>query len=197
MLPLNLLLDLAAVTRRLAFEKAPTWADVRFIQKHIRPGDTVTEIGCSAGRVLSQVKAGKRIGVDSDMNAISIGRAQHPDIAFIHGDARQHTKGDVLILSHVLEHLDNPESFLSSLRFNRIYVEVPDFDCDPLNAVRLLRGRSLIFTDEDHVAEFDREELEAMFARCGMEIIDSEFRFGVLRYWITPRNGPRLWPRPC
>ena len=94
---------------------------------------------------------------------------------------------DVLILSHVLEHVDRPEEFLRSIRASRIYVEVPDFDSTILNAVRLRRSRSWIYTDEDHVAEFDRDELEEMFRSCGLAVLDCEFRWGFLRYWLECR----------
>lgn len=193
---LDVMLDLAVVANRLAMENAVSrghevWGDNRFVQKHIRPTDRVLEVGCNAGRVLSQVKAAHRVGVDRDDAAIERGRKAHSDITLIHGEAHAYLASaeafDVLILSHVLEHLDDPEAFLASFagHFDRIYIEVPDFDQSVLNSVRLKRGRTLIYTDEDHVAEFDRDELEALFASLGLTVIDSEFRWGFMRYWLT------------
>jgi SAM-dependent methyltransferase len=191
---LDLMLDMAMVTNRLAFENADganLYGENRFLAKHIKPADRVLEIGCSAGRVLSQVKAAERVGVDYDRAAIERGRNDHPAITLIHADAKDYlsTAGhfDVLILSHVLEHIDQPEDFLKSLKADRIYVEVPDFDTDVLNQVRAARKRSLIYTDADHVAEYDRDELEALFDRSGLRVIDSEFRWGVMRYWVVER----------
>jgi hypothetical protein len=38
--------------------------------------------------------------------------------------------------------------------------------------------------DDDHIAEFDRDELETIFRDLGFKVLASEFRFGVMRYWI-------------
>jgi SAM-dependent methyltransferase len=146
--------------------------------------------------VLSSVSATERVGVDHNEAAIAAGRMQFPELTLIAGDARDYLaktdRFDVLILSHVLEHVDEPEQFLASIkdRFERIYIEVPDFDWTDLNGVRLARSRKLIHMDDDHIAEFDRDELEGLFASLGFEVIDREFRFGVMRYWVTAATSP-------
>lgn len=195
---LGIMLDLAAVTNRLALEDAAAagldiWTENPFLQRHIRPSDRVLEIGCSAGRVLSTVAAKERVGVDYNREAIELGRKEHPDLTLIAGEARDYLSTakpfDVLILSHVLEHIDDPEHFLASLkgRFERIYIEVPDFEWNPLNGVRRAKGRDLIYMDGDHIAEFDRDELKDIFRSVGFEVIDSEFRWGFIRYWLRDR----------
>ncbi|MCB9163525.1 MAG: hypothetical protein H6592_03675 [Flavobacteriales bacterium] len=85
----------------------------------------------------------------------------------------------------MLEHLDGPEEFLQRFKgfFQWIYIEVPDFDKTYLNHYRQLLGSTLIHTDDDHVSEFDREELNAMLQRVGIEVVDAEYRFGVQRLW--------------
>jgi SAM-dependent methyltransferase len=199
------MLDVAAITDRIARDNASKygmniWGKDDFLHKHIQPTDRVLEIGCSSGRVLAKVEAAERVGVDSDAAAIARGRSEVPTIAFIHAEARdyleQADRFDVLILSHVLEHIDGPEEFLASIKghVDRIYIEVPDFDCNTLNYVRLKRGRDIIYTDEDHVAEFDRDELEQILASVGLEVIDREFRFGVMRYWSTTSSAQALTP---
>ena len=69
---------------------------------------------------------------------------------------------------------DNPSEFLKSVSgsFKRIYIEVPDFESTPLNLVRVDVGSKLIYTDEDHVTEFDRVELERIIAMSGLTISD-------------------------
>lgn len=197
---LDLLLDTASVTNRLAMEHAAElglniWGENEFIHSNIEPADRVLEIGCSSGRVLSTIKAAERVGVDYDTAAIERGKREHPELTFIVGEARDYLDKaepfDVLILSHVLEHIDDPEQFLRTFapRFDRIYVEVPDFEFTTNNAVRLARKRDLIYMDGDHVAEFDRDELEALFKSVGLDIIDREFRWGFMRYWLTPQSG--------
>lgn len=194
-LSLDTLLDVATIANRLALEKASEqgldiWGDNSFLHKHISVSDRVLEIGCASGRVLSQVNAKERMGIDYNKRLIDAGKRKYPELGLVHGDALDHVDSefDVIILSHVLEHIDEPEAFLRSLHAERIYIEVPDFDCNILNDVRLHRKRSLIYTDEDHVAEFDRDGLEHMLSSCGLTIIDSEFRWGFLKYWVRPTN---------
>jgi hypothetical protein len=39
--------------------------------------------------------------------------------------------------------------------------------------------------DDDHIAEFDRDELEQIFASLGLKVLDREYRFGLMRYWLS------------
>ncbi len=194
---LDFWLDLASVSHRLANENAgflglKTKRSNKFLLNGVKPTDRVVEIGCSTGRVISTVDAAVRVGVDLDATALELGKEKHPDITFIREDARKYLKDsnkfDVLILSHILEHIDDPEDFLTSIRshFDRIYLEIPDFDWTDLNEIRLMRNRRLMYMDDDHVAEFDREELETIFERLRIEVVDREFRFGLMRYWLKP-----------
>jgi hypothetical protein len=90
-----------------------------------------------------------------------------------------------LILSHILEHLDNPKDFLLEFkdRFKYIYVEVPDFDRYHLNHYRKDLNMSLIYSDDDHVYEFDRFELNELLAESGLKVLESQYIFGVQRLW--------------
>jgi SAM-dependent methyltransferase len=197
---LDLMLDLAWTSHRLSIENAAAAGISRkapnpFLHKHIKPTDRVLEIGCDRGQVLATIDAAERVGVDYNDAAIASGRAQHPELTLVCGEAREYLERsepfDVLVLSHVLEHVDEPEQFLASVkdRFQRIYVEVPDFDWTELNAVRVARGRKLVQMDDDHLAEFDRDELEDMFASLGLSVLDREFRFGLMRYWVSCREA--------
>ena len=193
---LDAMLDLAWASHRLSIENAAALDLNRrppndFLRKRIKPSDRVLEIGCDRGQVLAAIDAAERIGLDHNEAAIEAGRLQHPGITLIAGEARDYLATskpfDVLILSHVLEHVDEPEQFLGSLRdtFSRIYIEVPDFDWNQLNALRLTRGRKLVYMDDDHIAEFDRDELGRIFDSLGLTVIDSEFRYGLMRYWVS------------
>lgn len=192
---LDLMLDLAWVSHRLSIENASYLrlnrkAPNAFLQAGIKPSDRVLEIGCARGQVLSTINAAERVGVDYDGAAIKAGKREFPELTLIHGEAREFLDNDrdfdVLILSHVLEHIDAPDHFLARVagRFERIYIEVPDFDWTDLNAIRQARGRKLIYMDDDHVTEFDRDELERLLASVGLQTVDREFRHGVMRYWV-------------
>ncbi len=92
---------------------------------------------------------------------------------------------NVLILSHILEHLDNPKEFLMKFNgyFQCIYIEVPDFDRYYLNHYRKDLGLKLIYSDDDHVSEFDRDELKIILTECRIEITKEEYKHGVQRLW--------------
>lgn len=195
---LDLMLDLAWVSHRLSIENAAELnlnrkAPNAFLQNGIKPDDRVLEIGCDRGQVLASIDAAERVGVDYNRAAIDAGKKQYPALSLIAGEARDYLAKaepfDVLILSHVLEHVDRPEQFLASVRerFDRIYVEVPDFDWTDLNRLRLQRKRGLLHMDDDHVAEFDRDELEQLFDSTQLRITGREFRHGVMRYWVRHR----------
>lgn len=158
-----------------------------FLTDAIEPSDAVLELGCGTGEVIGSVSAKRRVGVDYDEEKLRIAKMRFPEVEFVTSDLRSFADQDfdVLILSHVLEHLDDPSSaFRSAPNFRQIYVEVPDLEADRLNRLRVTRKRSLSYTDADHVFEFNREEIEGLFREFGLEIVDREFRFGVMRYWL-------------
>ena len=195
---LDVMLDLAWASHRLSIENAAKLnlnrkAPNAFLQGGIKPEDRVLEIGCDRGQVLAGIDAAERVGVDYNAAAIEAGEKEFPELKLIAGEARDYLAQaepfDVMILSHVLEHVDRPENLLSSVkdRFDRIYIEVPDFDWTDLNNLRIARKRRLLYMDDDHIAEFDRDELEQLFTSLGLTILDREFRHGVMRYWVGTR----------
>jgi hypothetical protein len=112
-------------------------------------------------------------------------------VIFVCGDALEFLnlnkqKYDVLICSHILEHLDDPGGLLRKIKpfFSYVYIEVPDFESSYLNHIRNILNIQLNYSDDDHVNEFDRDEIKELVTNQGMKIIDSEYRFGVMRYWI-------------
>lgn len=166
----------------------------RFLLRRLTGDMCVLDLGCSSGDVTAVLAehAAKVVGVDHDLNSISKAREryQRANLSFLHMDALDYLKGtedrfDVLVLSHVLEHLDGPEDFLEKFKgfFTWIYIELPDFDKTYLNHYRLELGSDLIHTDDDHVSEFDRDELHELLERCGMTVVEAEYRFGVQRLW--------------
>lgn len=196
---LDFLLDLEWIAWRLAWEQGVGLGLQRpkrngFLLDAIKPTDRVLDLGSGAGSISAAISAitPEVVGIDHDANNLAMSRAAYPGIEFIHADARDFLASgrefDVLVMSHVLEHLDRPEGILdfAASNFSRIYVEVPDFESSPLNQMRLTRKRRLVYTDNDHVSEFDRAELDALVEAAGMRVIEREFSEGVMRYWIEP-----------
>jgi len=97
---------------------------------------------------------------------------------------------DVLILSHILEHLDEPADFLRKFSsfFKKIFIEVPDFDASYMNHYRQRLNSKLNYTDSDHVYEFDREELKELIKSCDLEIDLVEYRYGHQKIWCSHKQ---------
>jgi SAM-dependent methyltransferase len=204
---LKLFLDLEWIFERLAHEESYNHYDpdkhpmrregVDYILRFIKPEYSVLDLGCSRGEITRRVaeKAKSVVGVDQNAEAIAAAKEHERDnLQFFHGDARDFLTGsserfDVLILSHILEHLDDPEEFLRQFKddFRYIYVEVPDFDKTIFNHLRQDLKMSLVYTDADHVNEFDRQQILDMLAAVDLRVLQSEHRLGVQRYWCE--NG--------
>ena len=165
-----------------------------YLLNHIKYNHSVLDLGCKYGEISYFIseKARKVIGIDFDENAINVAKKkfQRENLEFVTGDALQFLNNienqfDVLILSHILEHLDDPFDFLNKFKshFKFIYIELPDFDKSYHNLYRQDLNLDLIYTDVDHINEFDRIELIQMINDSGLTIIESEFRFGFQKYW--------------
>jgi SAM-dependent methyltransferase len=165
-----------------------------FILENISSGDSVLDLGCNSGDLSFFIseKAKMVVGIDHDAMVIENAKRNYKkeNLSFIHADAlsylKQNTQNfDVLILSHILEHLDEPQKFLNDFKtyFKRIYVELPDFDKSYLNHYRKDLGSSFIYTDDDHVSEFDRMEMIELLKACGLKIVKAEYRFGIQKIW--------------
>ena len=117
------------------------------------------------------------------------------NLSFVNDEVKNYLKKnsksfDVLILSHILEHLDNPKQIIMDCKpfIKFMYIELPDFDKSYMNHYRRDLGCDLIYTDIDHVSEFDRIEMKTLINECGFTLIESEYRFGIQRHWCE-NNG--------
>ncbi|MFM9057321.1 MAG: class I SAM-dependent methyltransferase [Bacteroidota bacterium] len=170
-----------------------------FLLKFLNENDSVLDLGCNTGdigRAVAQ-KAKRVVGID--YNAEAIKRANNadnpPNLRFVSSEALDYLQKntepfDVLLLSHILEHLDDPKSFIRRFKdyFRNLYIEVPDFDRSYLNQYRQDQQLPLIYTDLDHVSEFDRDELNALLEDCGIEVIAAEYRYGVQKLWCNVKR---------
>ncbi len=166
-----------------------------FLLPHIDESFSVLDLGCGYGHYSSLIggKARKVVGVDYNKTYIEMANAKYrsSNVEFHCDDAlrfleRSEERFDVLVLAHVLEHLDHPEEFLRSFssHFNYIYIEVPDFHKDQLQIFRKDLHTPYIYTDEDHVSEFERTELRQILLNCGLSIIDERYFAGNQYLWL-------------
>lgn len=165
-----------------------------FILDFIKPDSHVLDLGCGLGFVSFYVaeKAKRVVGIDYSQSDIAKAKSlfKRDNLEYRCEDAlvylQKNTETfDILILSHILEHIEEPENFLNTFKgfFQYIYIELPDFDKTLLNSIRKDLNMPLIYSDADHVVEFDREELKALLEKLNLSVLQSEYRFGVQRYW--------------
>ena len=165
-----------------------------FILSNIDKTSVVLDLGCNQGDIsfIIAEKAKEVVGIDYNPSAIVKAKQfyKKTNLHFENREALEFLKEnskqfDILILSHILEHLDNPKQFLLEFKdfFKMIYIEVPDFDRTYLNQYRKDFDFTPINTDDDHISEFDRLDLETLLSECNIEKIKEEYRFGVQKIW--------------
>lgn len=206
----KLFLDLEWIFERLAHEASFKYYTSQthplriysnnYILDLIKNTDTVLDIGCHAGQITSVIatKAKNVVGIDYDKEAIDLAKRIHKmeNLSFVNDDAKNYLSTnkasfDVLILSHILEHLEDPRQIILDCKpyINFMYIELPDFEKSYMNLYRKDLNCDLIYTDSDHVNEFDRSDIKTLLNECGFALIESEYKFGVQRHWCKKQDG--------
>jgi SAM-dependent methyltransferase len=171
------------------------------------PEGPVLDLGCGGGWGLAAfAEAGHTtLGYDFDERLIAIGTKRGLDLRF--GGAEQARRAGVrsalLIFSHVLEHVPDPESELRGLKpllreSGLLYVEVP-------HTQRIggagLGNDSLRYWQRAHLWDFQRSHLIALVARAGYDVIwtseDDNSVFLLCRAGdvSTPSSWPHVGPQ--
>lgn len=157
------------------FQESALALSERVLKQTVPEGGSVLDIGCGTGR-WSRVAARHAkhvVGIDYDEGSIKTARAisTEPNLEYTAGDVTKDLKGqsfDVGLLIHTLEHIEDAGAFLRSLHgiVKTLIVEVPDFESDSLNVVRLELGCPY-YSDGDHVAEYSLSSLKSQLESNG------------------------------
>ncbi|HEC93683.1 MAG TPA: class I SAM-dependent methyltransferase [Candidatus Atribacteria bacterium] len=111
----------------------------KFFVDNIEASDRVLDVGCGNGALAYDVakKAQKVVGVDLNKENIKIAKENYsaPNIEYLVGDATKglpNQKFDVIILSNVLEHIENRIEFLQKIKdlAPKILIRVPMINRD-------------------------------------------------------------------
>lgn len=160
----------------------------KFFIDNISQSDQVLDIGSGNGAVAYDIasKAKKVIGIDIiHENVLRSEKKYHKDnIEFIEGDATTfnfNEKFDVIVLSNVLEHIEDRVSFLKNIKklAPKILIRVPLITRDWISVWKKENGFSYKL-DDTHCIEYTEENFQEEIKKAGL-IIDSFYvKFGEL-----------------
>jgi SAM-dependent methyltransferase len=153
----------------------------------VKPG-AILELGCGTGAVITECQ---RRGVGETFSAVdysqeamayleSHSRGIHCLVADITDPAFSlHELFDVVVLSHVLEHLEDPLTFLRSMiarvRFRHLVAEVPLEDLLGARIKNLVRDRR--HNPAGHVQFFTQRTFRRLLSSAGLDLRDDRRYF--------------------
>lgn len=155
-----------------------------FFIDRIADGERVLDVGCGYGAVardIARARPGcKVVGIDQDVGRLAQAKAAtNPiNLEFVSGDATiavPDGRWDVVVLSNVLEHIDDRVAFLRALRATtgagRLLLRVPLFERDWQMALRRELGVDFR-SDADHRIEHTLAEFDGEIRRAGLYAIE-------------------------
>lgn len=167
----------------------------RWFLDQIQPDWTVLDVGCGIGYVAYQVskKAKEVVAIDKDPRAIAFARRtfHNDNLFYTMADICHYTiniRIDVIILSGVLEHINDRIGTLKRLRgiADVILIRVPLVSRDWLTVYKMQNGLPHLM-DNDHCLEYTTDLLIEEAQKAGLEVIKTNIQFGEL-YAVARRS---------
>lgn len=139
-------------------------------------GAKIIEVGCGAGGILKffKSKGYEILGLDLGEEYINYGREHHQlDLrsGFL-ADLDDSINADLIIYSHVLEHILDPVSELEEVKKylntdGRVYIEVPGIK----NIHKNYDSNILTYLQNAHTFHFSLESLKNLLSKCSFKLI--------------------------
>jgi SAM-dependent methyltransferase len=154
-----------------------------FFIENISDGESVLDIGCGYGAVARNIAKQRPnsiiIGIDNNESRLrqAVESENPKNLTFIYGDATRNVQNknwDVVVLSNVLEHIDNRVEFLNSIRdatkAKKFLIRVPCFERNWQVPLREKLGINY-FTDDDHKIEHKLNEFHLEISNAKLEAV--------------------------
>lgn len=166
----------------------------KFFLNNINQGDMVLDIGCGNGFLTFDIakKAKEVVGIDIEKKNIKFAKQKFSaaNIKYIAGDILKNfpdKKFDVIILSNVLEHIDNRTGFLNKIKSHgsKILIRVPMINRDWITLYKKELGVEWRL-DKTHFTEYTLESFQKEIENVGLKIKDYSIQFGEI--WAVVTN---------
>jgi SAM-dependent methyltransferase len=167
------------------------------LESHALAPASIIDVGCGAGIVLSELQkywpSARLTGYDIAPDAERFWAAPRASgIELVVGDflAASTPRYELLLALDVLEHLENPFAFLSSIK-GRARYHVFHFPLD-LSAISVLRESPLLHVRRKvgHIHYFTRGLATALLQDCGYRIIDARYTYAA---FTAPQRSLKTW----
>ena len=167
----------------------------KFFIDNVNENDEILDIGCGKGENAYDIahKAKKVFGIDIVENNIKIAKEKYKkeNLDFLVGDATRCNFGekfDKIVLSNVLEHIENRIDFLQNLHSiaNVILLRVPMIDRDWLSVYKKNKGFEYRL-DPTHFIEYSLVELKNELKSADWKIESYSIQFG--EFWGVINNN--------
>jgi len=158
----------------------------QFFVDNISKNDVVLDIGCGNGALTYDLakKAKKVVGIDIEEKNIKFANKNYKreNLKFIIGDSIKYKfdrKFDVIILSNVLEHIENRTEFLRKIRnlAPKILIRVPMINRDWLVLYKKEMGLEWR-ADKTHYIEYALESFQEELQKANLKIDKFSIQFG-------------------
>lgn len=170
----------------------------KFFVDNVDKDDVVLDVGCGNGALSYDVakKAKKVVGIDLNEKNVSFAKQRYSkeNIEYICGDALKDLpdeKFDIIIMSNVLEHIENRVEFLDRLKEKaaKFLIRVPTINRDWITLYKKELGLDYRL-DRGHYVEYTLKSVEEELREARLEIKDYSVQFGEI--WamvVNPKRG--------
>ena len=169
----------------------------KFFVDNVDEDDVVLDVGCGNGALSYDVakKAKKVVGIDLNEKNVSFAKQRYSkeNIEYIRGDALKdltNEKFDIIIMSNVLEHIENRVEFLGKLREKaaKFLIRVPMINRDWITLYKKEMGLDYRL-DKGHFVEYTLDGFVKELEEAGLSIKEYSIQFGEI--WASVVNQQR------